>query len=84
MGNSHRRKVRAFPETGDTDYTRTALSRVVEAVGPLTPENRRRVIYATAVFYGILPIEVEAPRQAKQAAAQVVKLPVKKSGPKSV
>ena len=61
-----KRQVRAFPESGGTDYTKTALNSVIIALANLTEENRRRVIYATAVFYGVMPVMVDAPRREKK------------------
>jgi hypothetical protein len=72
-----KKQVRAFSESGGSDYTKVALNNVVLALASLTEENRRRVIYATAVFYGVMPVMVDAPP--RQRKAPVFALAKKKS-----
>ena len=71
----------SFPESGVVFAHRKALENVVHALGDLSEEGRRRVIYATAVFYGILPIEVpdKRPRKAPVVAIESVKPKARKS-----
>lgn len=56
-----KRMVPAFPESLVTGETCRAMEIVIMALFGLREENRRRVIYAAAAFYGVLPVEVEAP-----------------------
>jgi hypothetical protein len=71
----------SFPESGVVFAHRKALENVVHALGDLSEEGRRRIIYAAAVFYGILPIEVpdKRPRTASRVVALEPKLKARKS-----
>lgn len=70
----------SFPEAGSNYNQRVALDKVIHALGDLSEEGRRRVIYATAVFYGVLPIMVpDKTPKAKVANLTVLEPPKRKA-----
>lgn len=60
-----------FKPAGPTEEDFAALSKVIECLGPLKAHDAKRVLYATAVFFGMVPMErlvLDDPNEEEQDA----------------